>query len=469
MESKVHDQEIILQKLWKSRKLFNAKLETASGKPVEVLYAGSENNDSGPDFKNAILKIAGVLLKGDLEVHLNSRGWYEHRHHLDAAYNNVILHLVSEFPARELHIEREDGVRVEQLHVHLDKESIDLWSRRDPIQDDAAGLCLVKACPLREQSAEHIMKTVERAAELRFLDRVEQIREDLSLVNWDEVLYRRIMQALGYSKNQQPFRRLAELVPFAMLASEMQWVADETAAKRCAALLFGASGLLPGVASLQEGLAPDSAAYVAPIIQLWSELSRRLELKPMRKEDWQFFRLRPQNFPTRRIAGFVQVMRRFYQPGLLEGLMVIVRAHQDNIKALRQELEKAFCERPTDYWSNHYTFDGETGGAQNEMLIGRERARDILVNTVTPVLYLFAQESCQGRLKNVVLELGASYPKQAENEITRLMRKQLSSLEFRMDDNVKTARQQQGLIQLHRMYCRSLKCEECLALPNGFR
>jgi len=128
MELKIHDQEIRLQKLWKSRKLFkiNQSLKTTAGKMVEVLYSGTENLDSGPDFKDAIIKLDGVLLKGDIEVHLDASGWYAHQHHHDPAYNNVILHVISKKSKNEKCIEREDGVEVHQVYVNMGNDSTGL-------------------------------------------------------------------------------------------------------------------------------------------------------------------------------------------------------------------------------------------------------------------------------------------------------------------------------------------------------
>jgi len=75
MELKVHDQEIELQRLWKSRKLFKHGLRTLTGKDIEVMFGGIENLDAGPDFKDAAIKLDGSILKGDIEVHLEPAGW----------------------------------------------------------------------------------------------------------------------------------------------------------------------------------------------------------------------------------------------------------------------------------------------------------------------------------------------------------------------------------------------------------
>ncbi len=54
---------------------------------------GRINGDNGPDFRDAVIMNKLHLTKGDVEVHVRSSDWYNHEHHTDAAYNNVILHV----------------------------------------------------------------------------------------------------------------------------------------------------------------------------------------------------------------------------------------------------------------------------------------------------------------------------------------------------------------------------------------
>ena len=45
------------------------------------------NLEAGPDFRNAELFVDGNRICGDVEIHLSSGEWYQHRHHLDPRYN----------------------------------------------------------------------------------------------------------------------------------------------------------------------------------------------------------------------------------------------------------------------------------------------------------------------------------------------------------------------------------------------
>ncbi len=469
MELKVHDQEIQLQKLWKSRKLFkfNQSLTTTAGKTVEVLYSGIENLDSGPDFKEAVIKLDGTILKGDIEVHLDAAGWYTHEHHQDPAYNNVILHIISKASTSERYIEREDGVKVHQVHVRINSDSSDpkATSKADS-KEERNPFSIVQDCPLSQSDETQILATIQAAGECRLQEKVEQLKEDLIHASWDQLAYKKILEALGYSKNQIPFRKLSEVVTYEMVCSEMQWVSQEMALKKCAALLFGAAGLLPSQnTKTSEKLDAESLEYVAALQYLWDQVSHRLEIKPMRHHEWQFFRLRPQNFPTRRLAGMVQLLLRFYKEGFLGGFQKLFSGNMQNYKGLATELESNLLVKAEGFWTQHYRLDEsfeERVERKYPTLIGKDRARDIIVNTVIPVIYLYSCETKDGLLKNSVRELLVRFPRLAENSITRGMREQLDK-----PKQVKSSFQQQGLIYLNKLYCKHLRCSDCLNLNRG--
>jgi len=465
MELKIHDREIVLQRLWKAGKLHAGSLQTLSGKPVEILYAGSENFDAGPDFKEAVLRIAGVLLRGDIEVHLNASGWTAHGHHKDAGYNRVILHLISDSAGSATVIEREDGVKIEQALVDLDPSTIKMWKNSNPLSNDSGRPPTVVAdCPLSIQPADRIRTVIKTGAEQRLKDKASQLQEELQRHSWDQVIYKNILEALGYSKNREPFRRLADRVPFDLVRQEMQWVSKPVAEFRCTALLFGAAGLLPTRPSGDKD--NEVTQYLAPLVELWSQTQHRHGIRPLPTHEWRFFRLRPQNFPTRRLAGMAALMMKFHENGILDLFVRLVEGHCDHLRRLRLELEGIFIQRADKFWRRHYQFEAHRSGASPsvpEFLIGRDRAREIVVNIVVPTLWLYACDSQDGKLKNVVLELYRSYPKLPENGITRVMRLQLFGSGPKKNETVTTAWTQQGMIQLHKLYCRGLKCSECLS------
>ena len=68
--------------------------QTTDGRIVEILSVGEHNRDAGPDYSHARIRIDGKEWVGNIEIHVDSSDWFKHKHHLDKAYDTVILHVV---------------------------------------------------------------------------------------------------------------------------------------------------------------------------------------------------------------------------------------------------------------------------------------------------------------------------------------------------------------------------------------
>src|SRR5690606_19253657 len=86
--------ELALARWWHSAR-FGTPLQTSTGDLIEILHRGSWSHGLGPDFQDAMIVRDGRdLVSGSVELHLRSSDWRNHGHHLDPAYNDVILHAV---------------------------------------------------------------------------------------------------------------------------------------------------------------------------------------------------------------------------------------------------------------------------------------------------------------------------------------------------------------------------------------
>ena len=64
---------------------FRRLLVTTDGRSVDVIHLGTWTHGFGPDFRNAVISIDnGPAEHGSVELHLRTRGWMDHRHHLEA-------------------------------------------------------------------------------------------------------------------------------------------------------------------------------------------------------------------------------------------------------------------------------------------------------------------------------------------------------------------------------------------------
>jgi hypothetical protein len=86
--------EELLHFIWKYQLFNNSDLRTDEQESLQIIYPGQHNHHAGPDFSDAKVKIGDTLWAGNIEIHLTSSDWLKHKHHLDPAYENVILHVV---------------------------------------------------------------------------------------------------------------------------------------------------------------------------------------------------------------------------------------------------------------------------------------------------------------------------------------------------------------------------------------
>ena len=87
-----------------------------------------------------------------------------------------------------------------------------------------------------------------------------------------------------------------------------------------------------------------------------------------------------------------------------------------NLTRIRRKLSALFTSVADPYWQNRF---GLGKIKKEELLIGKNRAADLLVNAIFSLAYLWAQENQDSRLQATVEALYASQPKLQDNQVTR--------------------------------------------------
>ena len=120
--------EDLLQFIWEAQLFDHRALTTTEGAPLDVIKAGRLHGDSGPDLLDARVRINDQLWAGNIEVHIKSSEWYAHGHETDAAYDNVVLHVVYE---HDMEVRTAGGSRVTtvELKSRIKPESIEAYQR----------------------------------------------------------------------------------------------------------------------------------------------------------------------------------------------------------------------------------------------------------------------------------------------------------------------------------------------------
>ncbi len=419
--------------IWQDILLERTGLKTVDNEPVSVIYPGRRNDDRGADFKDAIVNTRQGKSRGDIEIHVKTSDWRTHQHHLDPAYNQVILHVVYQHDTTEP-ITLENGFTAPTLALNEHTGNNNDFRR-------------VSAIPCRRpgygDKALLIANRLDEAGEIRFLKHAAIYEKMILACGAGQALYQGIITALGYSKNKDAMAELSRRLPLDRLEALISVkMSDDEYLARCQSNLLGAAGLLPSQRIEQRPASDDMENWETTLENIWATVSR---IERMSLNDWHFFKVRPSNYPVRRIAAMSYLLQRYRKTGLLVGLL-------EKIKEA-DSLEKALWVPPEGYWGCYLDF-GIPSQCAAPALLGKERVADIIVNVVLPFFYIRESSGSGER----VLEIYRGYRALEENTLVKHMRQQLGITRFL----VNTARRQQGLIHIYKTQCLEGNCKECM-------
>ena len=449
--------ETFVQKLWHEQRFFDTNMASIDRRAIRVLKPGVWNHNEGPDFMHAEIEIDGKLHVGDVEIHVQSSEWYTHKHHLNSRYNRVILHAVYFDDDINLRIRLQNNKRVPTLEL-LKWVAVDTGDLYDNTQDSTVSdeLCRITGKQLNIEVLKGVFESLGRE---RFLEKTESLRLLRTRLDFEQLLYEGIMEALGYEHNSKALRELAQHVPFADL--------DQKSEQEIQATLFGIAGLLPS--QREKPLPPEVTDHpsVVALEELW-RASEYAELPPRMTEARWRFTGRPLNQPTRRIAAISQLIHRSQGSLMMYFLPTCEKvASADTRRLLRvieRELKALLTIEPVDYWKEHSNFG--TGGTRNAGLIGEARAIDIIVNKILPVAYIWAIEADSQKLQEGILKLYSVGSKSAGNQIIRKIDEQIFTEAQQMRLLKPTAKIEQGIICLYKNYCADRLCDLCPILEH---
>jgi hypothetical protein len=414
--------EMLLQYLWEHRLWEQCDLITTAGQAICVLDPGRRNTDAGPDFFNAKIQIGGHTWVGNVEIHVRASDWHRHHHDNDPAYDSVILHVVGTDDAT---ITRADGQTIPQMVLPFTN---DYRERYDSMVSNTAILPCVS--DLAHIPPLYITDWITSLGYERLYDkveRIEQLRQRLD-GDWAATAYVTLARALGFGINSEPFERLALATPLRILLKHR----DDPALLEAA--LFGQSGFLDTVVDVGE-----DADYLRRLREDYAFIKAKYDLQPVNSPGWKMARMRPPNFPHRRIAALVAL--------IADGFKFSRQFSHITDEASARELFKFNIQ---GYWVNHYTFGRPTAFAPKALSSDSETS--LIINAVVPLMYAYA------------LSFGNDSKLEAAVGLLQSLRPEINSVVSIFTDvgiPCDDAFTSQALIQLRRAYCEPRKCLYC--------
>lgn len=402
---------------------------------MHVLSPGTLNTGGGPDFLGASLRVDDQHWHGDVEIHVGSAQWYQHRHHLDPRYNSVVLHVILETDIWTGGLLRQDGEGIPEVVLAPRLETpLQTLLHSFHRQEKQALPC---ANHLPQVSPDVQKKWLTALAQERF--QAPPLREQEAGFSHDRWLYRRVFKALGYAKNAMPMQSLAARIPLT-LARTIEDPLD------LEALYLGTADLIPAAADLVEA-DRDTADYCMALSERYQRMAPQITHPQMLRSQWTFARMRPANFPTLRLA---QAVRLLAPGGLLRddplGRLVEAAKQDKPLAALAAWLDV----EPRAFWKRHFRL--EKRSRPHSARIGKARQQRIFANAILPLLSQVATETNDPTLAQALEACWTALPPE-DDEIVR----QYAGLPVRFAHAADT----QALHLLNKTYCEPGRCLQC--------
>ncbi|MGE3271165.1 MAG: DUF2851 family protein, partial [Chloroflexota bacterium] len=209
--------ERLVSWIWEHQALLSP-LPADDGHQYQAVFRGRPwGQERRPDFQSAILaRDDGLLLRGDVEIHVRASDWKRHGHSRDEAYNGAVCQVVlwqDETPP----IQREDGSRIPTIEL-VTRLAAPLSELERRAGLDTAPRPRAPEIPC-VQTVDDLAALLDRAGVARFLEHAATFEGDLAALAPDEVLYRGALRAMGYTANTAGFERLGAALPLETLRS----------------------------------------------------------------------------------------------------------------------------------------------------------------------------------------------------------------------------------------------------------
>ncbi|MBN2663019.1 MAG: DUF2851 family protein [Bacteroidales bacterium] len=410
--------EQFLQFIWQQQLFIKDDLSTTEGEKIEIISVGYKNSDAGPDFYDAKIRVGEQIWAGTVEIHVKASDWIKHNHGIDRAYDNVILHVVTE---ADFDVENSLGVKIPTVQLKysskLYEKYMHLILNKGPIPCSDF-LPNIDVFYIKTWQNRILIERLERKTDniLRFYYANNK--------SWEETFYQFLLINFGFKVNSLPFELLSKSLPYKIISKQKDNLLQ------IEALMYGQSGFL------NEDI---DSEYFNLLKREYEYLQKKYLLKPIEKHLWKFLRLRPVNFPTIRIAQLSQILH-----SNVNMFSKIISC--DEVEQIKQ----IFRVNVSEYWLNHYTFGKKS--PKKDKHLGELSINGLLINTVAVFLFAYGIENKLEKYKEKALDLLETIPPENNSIIEKWdtsFSKPISAFET------------QSMIELYNEYCKKGRCLDC--------
>lgn len=409
--------EKILQFIWNYKIFSTNNLKDTVGNSIEILDFGKWNQNSGPDFSFAKIKVGKITFFGDVEIHVKASDWALHKHSDDKNYQNIILHVVFEDNIEITELSSKNIPTLE-LKNYVSENTIQKYQSLNshhqfiPCED----IFDSKKIPFQFSEETLIKKLDEKALNIE-----KTLQQNKN--NYEATLFQLLAYNFGLKINAEIFMELAQGIDFTIV----QKISKNK--NQLEALFFGYCGWLND--NKNESL------------KTWKQdfdfVLHKYQLEE-RNFSPKFLRLRPPNFPTIRLSQFANL---YHQKQNVFSDLILFK----NIKDVKEILQNI---QASEFWDNHYTFD-KTSEKFYPKKLTEEFINNILINTILPFKYSYFKNLKEDIIDEIVENYKDIKPE--KNSIIN----NWENLDLKMQSSLDT----QAFLYHFKQFCSQKKCLNC--------
>jgi hypothetical protein len=241
--------------------------------------------------------------------------------------------------------------------------------------------------------------------------------------DWEAVLFCMLAKNFGLNTNGESFLKIAKSIPFSIIRKEGFEVAN------LEALFFGFAELFPE--NLED-------TYSRDIKSRFDYILHKYQLEKVIIPPVQFFKHRPDNFPTIRLAQLAMLYH--LQRNLFSQIIVAKNL---------ADFYELFGGIISEYWQTHYQLDKESPRKRKQF--SKSFVDLLIINTIVPIQFSYAKS--QGKeVSEGILALLQEVSPEKNVVIEKFNAFGVAST---------SAFATQSLLQLKNEYCNFSKCLQC--------
>lgn len=380
-------------------------LKTIQNEPIKIIKRGNYNLGQGPDFHQAVIEINGILWTGNIEIEIQSQNWYEHQHHINSEFNNVILLVCYEVNEKQI-IFNSEGWEIPILVIKP-------YILQEVIQK--LEILMQLEVPCKSFVCQYPIALQKNLLTQKALERLENKFSlfkglDLEMISW-----KMLWKAFGAPYHSDLFLEISD-----QLHPNYFFECSEKIEKE--ALIYGIANFL------NENYKEDG--YFQRLKEIWAFLKIKYQLNEINPQLINY-KTRFHSYPHVLIA---QLIGWLHEHGNI--LLHPNLNHFRNWGTI------------SDYWQNHIFFGKK---ANVKIKVGKQKCLKLLLNWYFPYHWYYTQHYQTTQIENLVEEFH-----QTEKEENHLIKK-MEKWGWKIENGLES----QGAIELYKNFCTKKRCLEC--------